>query len=286
MSRNSSRVGKTPTGDTDTPAPLTQNLETNDFSFIVPTELVDLPTGGRYYLEGHPLAGSDTIEIKQMTAKEEDMLTSRSLLKKGVALDRVLQSLVVDPAINTDTLFVGDRNALIVAARVSAYGTEYNTKVTCPACSTTQEYGFNLAQLESYTGEDMAAYVTTDHQNGVFTTILPKTNLEVTFKLLTGTDERRLLRGIEEDRKNKNVHERGVTRQLINMIVGVNGNTTAEAVNYLVNNIPSIDARHLRSAYKAANPNIDLTQHFECSACDYENDLEVPLSADFFWPDR
>lgn len=284
MSRNSSRVGKTPTGDTDTPAPLTQNLETNDFSFIVPTELVDLPTGGRYYPEGHPLAGSDTIEIKQMTAKEEDMLTSRSLLKKGVALDRVLQSLVVDPAINTDTLFVGDRNALIVAARVSAYGTEYNTKVTCPACGTTQEYGFNLTQLESYTGEDMAAYVTTDHQNGVFTTILPKTNLEVTFKLLTGTDERRLLKGIEEDRKNKNVHERGVTRQLINMIVGVNGNTTAEAVNYLVNNIPSIDARHLRSAYKAANPNIDLTQHFECSACDYENDLEVPLSADFFWP--
>ncbi len=284
MSRNSSRVGKTPTGDTDTPAPLTQNLETNDFSFIVPTELVDLPTGGRYYPEGHPLAGSDTIEIKQMTAKEEDMLTSRSLLKKGVALDRVLQSLVVDPAINTDTLFVGDRNALIIAARVSAYGTEYNTKVTCPACNATQEYGFNLAQLEPYTGEDIAAYVSTDHQNGVFSTILPKTNLEVTFKLLTGTDERRLLKGLEEDRKNKNVHERGITRQLINMIVGVNGNTSAEAVNYLVNNIPSIDARHLRSAYKAANPNIDLTQHFECNECDYENDLEVPLSADFFWP--
>jgi hypothetical protein len=68
------------------------------------------------------------------------------------------------------------------------------------------------------------------------------------------------------------------------MIVAVNGNTTTEAVNYVVENLHSTDARHIRSAYKAVNPNVDLTQHFECAECDYENDLEVPLTSDFFWP--
>ncbi len=284
MSRNSNRVGAPPQPESASTDQLITNSESNDFSFIVPTEFVELPSGGAYYASAHPLHGEDTIEIKQMTAKEEDMLTSRTLLKKGVALDRVIQSLIVNKSIDPNSLLVGDKNALIIAARISAYGNEYTTKVTCPACGTVQEYTFDLARVESTPAESDSAYISTDNTDGTFNTILPKTNLEVTFRLLTGADEKRLLRGIEDDRKNKNVHERGITRQLVNMIVAVNGNTTREAISYLVENIPSIDARHLRTAYKAASPNIDLSQHFECGNCDYENTLEVPLSADFFWP--
>ena len=284
MSRNSNRVGAPPQPESTAPDQLITNPESSDFSFIVPTEFVELPSRGVYYATSHPLHGEDTIEIKQMTAKEEDMLTSRTLLKKGVALDRVIQSLIVNKSIDPNSLLVGDKNALIIAARISAYGNEYTTKVTCPACGTAQEYTFDLAAVESTAADGDSSYITADNSDGTFTTILPKTNLEITFRLLTGADERRLLQGIESDRKNKNVHERGITRQLVNMIVAVNGNTTSQAINYLVENIPSIDARHLRSAYKAASPNIDLSQHFECGECDYENTLEVPLSADFFWP--
>ena len=284
MSRNSDRLGAHGKADSDAPQQVTQAHETNDFSFIIPSELVDLPTRGVYYSPTHPLHGSDAIELKQMTAKEEDMLTSRSLLKKGVALDRVIASLIKNKAIDPDSLFVGDRNAIIVAARISAYGNEYLTKVTCPACGTSQEYGFDLNHTHTYTGEDADAYVSADNGDGTFETILPKTGLTITFRLLRGVDERRYVAGMEQDRKNKNQPERTITRQLQNMIVAVNGNTTTEAVNYVVENIPSVDARHLRSAYKAASPNIDLTQHFECSACDFETDMEVPLSADFFWP--
>ena len=285
MSRNSDRMGAQTNADTSPTQQLIQNTETNDFSFIVPTELVDLPSQGAYYPEGHPLHGAETIEIKQMTAKEEDMLTSRTLLKKGVALERVLGSIIIDKGIHPDSLLVGDRNALIIAARVSAYGNDYNTTVTCPECGTSQEYGFDLNHANIYTGYTEPAYVNTNNNDGTFTTILPRTKLEVTFRLLNGADERRFVEGVEHDRKQKNTHERNITRQLVNMVVAVNGNTTSEAINYLVQNIPSIDARHLRSAYKEANPNVDLTQHFECSECDYENELEVPLSADFFWPD-
>jgi hypothetical protein len=79
---------------------------------------------------------------------------------------------------------------------------------------------------------------------------------------------------------------RNVTRQLSSMLVAANGDTSAQAINYLVGNLPSMDSRHLRLAYRETAPNVDLTQHFECSECDHEQDMEVPLSADFFWPDQ
>ena len=148
MSRNKDRLGGSQHQDTQPPA------QTGGFSFVVPTEFVELPSQGRFYPQGHPLHGQDSIEIRQMTAKEEDMLTSRTLLKKGVALDRVISSLIVNKAIDPDSLLVGDRNAIIISTRVSGYGNMYETKVSCPACGTTQEYSFDLNQANIYDGED------------------------------------------------------------------------------------------------------------------------------------
>ena len=127
MSRNKNRVGAQQP-DTTPPVPAVTNNEpaaAPAFSFVVPTEFIELPSGGKYYGEGHPLCGETTIEIKQMTAKEEDILTSGTLLKKGVALDRVIQSLIVDKRIDPDSMLVGDRNAVIIATRVSGYGNIY-----------------------------------------------------------------------------------------------------------------------------------------------------------------
>ena len=287
MSRNSDRIGgATQNQDVGPPQQVIQNAESNDFSFIVPTELVDLPSKGIFYPEGHPLKGNDTIEIKQMTAKEEDMLTSRSLLKKGIALDRVMQSLIVDKTIDPESILVGDRNAIMVATRISAYGSEYLTKVGCPSCGATQEYCFNLNNV-SMTDASNFEHIPEEvslTDDGTFVTTLPKTGLSVEFRLLTGNDENKQVKGIEMDRKARGQHEKNVTRLLSNIMVSINGNRTAQAINYVVQNIPSIDARHLRTVYRAVNPNVDMTQHFECSECDYEQDMEVPLTADFFWP--
>lgn len=255
------------------------------FSFVVPTEFVELPTGGRFYAEDHPLHGQDSVEIKQMTAKEEDMLTSRTLLKKGVALDRVIQSLIVDPRIDPDSLLVGDRNAIIVAMRVSGYGGEYNTTVGCPACGETQEHHFNLHEVGAYHGDDHGDLSIKSLGDGTFETILPKTQVTVAFRLMDGKDEKHLLRGMEQDRKKK-IPERAVTRQLASTLVSANGDTSIEALEYLLLNIPSMDARHIRQCYKAVAPNVDLTQDFACGECGHEQPMEVPLSAEFFWPDR
>ena len=281
MSRNRDRVGGTQHQDASPPP---QQTDTNHFAFVVPTEFVELPSQGKFYPEGHALRGVDTVEIRHMTAREEDMLTSRTLLKKGVALDRVIQSLIIDKSINPDTLLVGDRNAIIIATRASGYGNEYNTNVTCPACGTTQKYDFDLNAAVVYDGGKRTEMDVTDNEDGTFNVLLPKTNLTTTFRLLTGADEKRFVDGMEIDRKQK--QDRNVTRQLRNIIVAVNGDDSSEGISYLVENIPSIDSRYLRSAYRLSTPDIDLTQTFICEECDHEVDLEVPLSADFFWPDR
>ena len=285
MSRNKGRVGGNKKSANPPPQPAMNNEAGAPLSFVVPTEFVDLPTEGRFYPEGHPLHGQSCIELKQMTAREEDILSSRTLLKKGVALDRVIESIIIDKSIDPDSLFIGDRNAIIVATRVSGYGSDYSTKVTCPSCGTSTKYTFDLNEADVYTGEGASDLEIENHEDGTFTTKLPKTQLDVRFRLLVGRDEKGLVTAAQNARKRKGP-ENNITRQLSNMIVAVNEDSSAEAVNYLIHNIPSLDSMHLRMAYKLAAPNVDLTQYFECEECEYSQDMEVPLGAEFFWPDR
>jgi len=287
LSRNRDRVGS-PAQSADAPSPaVMQDTNTGGFSFVTPTEFVELPSEGRYYPEGHPLCGESSIEIRQMTAKDEDLLTSRTLIKKGIVLDRLIRNLVVDKSINTDSLLVGDRNAIIIAARVSGYGSEYATEVQCPECDETQTHEFDLNSAHITVGdvEKASELQTTFKENGTFETVLPRTGVTATFKLFDGEDERYMVNMILGNNKKKG-EDNLITRQLRRMIVAVDGNTTREALEYFVNNVPSVDSRHLRMVFKMVTPDIDLTQEFECVECDHAQQMEVPLSADFFWPDR
>jgi hypothetical protein len=252
---------------------------------VIPTEFVELPSQGRFYDENHPLHNQETIEIKQMTAKEEDLLTSRALLKRGIALDRVIESLIVDKSINHNTLLVGDRNAIMIAARISGYGSEYNTSIGCPSCAVKQQYSFNLFDSSIRPGAADEALSTKELGGGLFATVLPRTKFEVTFKILNGNDEKILLQQIENARK-RNKEENSVTRQLRLIVVAVNGDESPQAIEHFVANMPSLDAQHLRAAFSSATPNIDLTQFFNCEECGFDTELEVPLTADFFWPNR
>jgi hypothetical protein len=287
LSRNKNRVGGTKQPQPDNAPPqslMGGGTEATPFSFVVPTEFVELPSAGRFYNETHPLHQMTSVEIRHMTAKEEDMLTSRTLLKQGVALDRVIQSLIVDPTIKAENLLIGDRNAIIIATRMAAYGTNYVTQVVCPACGSAQEYDFNLTECGTYDGTDTANRDITPNDDGTFDVALPASGVTATMRLLTGADEKRFLNGIEADRKQK--RDRNITRQLRNIVVAVNGDASADALNYAVENLPAIDSRYLRASYRLMSPDIDLTQQFICEECDHAADMEVPLSADFFWPDQ
>jgi len=253
-------------------------------SFVTPTEHVELPSRGLFYPPNHPLHGEETIEIKHMTAKEEDILTSRSLLKKGIAIDRVLKNIILDTNIDANTLLTGDRNAIIMATRVAAYGADYKTSVTCPSCGETSKFNFTLDLDNVYYGEDASSLSLQKTDRGTFMVTLPVLEIDVEFKLMNGHDEKKIVKGMEKDQKSKGA-EHNITRQLQTMIVSVAGLEDPDSINMLIERMPTMDSRHLRSAYKLANPNVDTSQTFECPSCEYTQDMEVPMTADFFWPD-
>jgi rubredoxin len=251
------------------------------FSFVVPTEFVELPSEGRFYPESHPLHNQDVIEIKQMTAKEEDILTSQTLLKQGVALDRLLQSLIVDKRINPASLLSGDRSAIIVAARRSGYGSVYESQMNCPSCGTKQEFSFNLN--ESTVHQCALPEGVKDEGGGIFSLVLPRTKINVKLRLLTGQEEMEMLNDSNKRKKRKKA-ENNITSQLKKIVYSVNGVSDSRAINYFSENVPSSETKYIRDVYKAISPTTEMKDLFECQNCGFSKELEVPLNAEFFWP--
>ena len=281
MSRNNDlRTG--PKGNAGSEAPPSRM---NPLDFIAPTDHVELPSQGKCYPAHHPLHNKETIEINYMTAKEEDILTSRSLLKKGLAIERLIDSLITDKSINGRDLIVGDRNAILIAARAAAYGNDYDTKVTCPNCGTVSKYNFDLNESTVYNGDkwgDLDIELTAE---GLYKTTLPITQFEVEFRILNGKDEMDLVKSNQKKQK-QNAPESNISDQIKLFIVSVNGYTEAKVINHVVPKLPARDSIFLRNAYKACAPDVKISTDFTCPACEFEQELEVPFGADFFWPNR
>tara|TARA_E500000331_G_scaffold356473_1_gene414934 strand:- start:1420 stop:2301 length:882 start_codon:yes stop_codon:yes gene_type:complete len=281
-------TGATQDASTETPTAALNSATVPEsgspFSFVAPTEYVELPSRGDFYPEGHILNGVETVEIRQMTAKDEDILTSRALLKKGVALDKMINNLLVDKRINPDDMMIGDKNAIIVAARASGYGPEYTTRVTCPNCAEASENTFDLSQVGITEAADGLPGVT--REGPYFNIELPQSKVVVKVKMMTGRDEQRFARNNRINKKAGVNNQITLTSQMRNFIVSANGDSTAKNLAYLVDHMPARDSRFLRTMYKAITPNVDMTQTFECPECDYTSELEVPFTTDFFWPDR
>ena len=280
--KNQDRTGAVPdqTPPIDT---LTETTENSPLSFVTPTEFVELPTKGAYYPEDHPLHGQDTVEIRYMTAKDEDILASKTLLKKGLAVDRFLQNVIVDKRVRVEDLLIGDKNAIIVAARITGYGSQYEAKITCPACQETDDQSFDLEEVGINDATDTDEIENTG--NGTFKVTVPKSGVEVEFRALTSRDERALSQ-MTETKRRKKLPESLLTDQLKQFIVSVNGSDDRTHINKFINSMPTMDSHFLRVAYRNAVPNVDLAQTFTCSACSYEAEMEVPFTAEFFWPKR
>ncbi len=276
------RTGAVP--QAEAPTPETTSVR-SPMHFVAPTEFVDLPSKGLGYDSSHPMHGQDTIEIRYMTAKDEDILTSKTLLKKGIAIERLLDNIIVNKNFKASSLLVGDRNAIIIAARISGYGADYVTRVSCPACGDTSDFNFDLTNTKTHEttlDENLGVSQTPE---GNFKVTMPLSKYEVHFKLLKGKDEIYLSQLSTNKAKGK-LLESALTDQYKRMIVSVAGYTEQEVINQFVNNLPTRDSRFLRSCYKAVNPDVKVIDDYSCTACGFEQELEVPFGADFFWPDR
>lgn len=284
MSRmNENRLGMVPEDMGISPPP-TVHRQASSLEFVTPTDFVELPSNGKFYPVGHVLHNQDVLEIKHMTTKEEDILTSVTLLKKGIALDRMLQSLILDSRILVDDLLVGDKNALIIAARISGYGALYETATVCPSCAQSQEYSFDLEEFKNvFPSEEFLKenkIQVTEQSTFLFT--IPKSDLEVEVRLGTSQDEKTLSL-ITEHKKKRNLPETPTTDVLRTIIVSVNGVSDTGEINGFINNMPTSYSRHIRRMHQKVTPSVNLESHFECAHCDHEGPLEVPLSVDFFW---
>jgi hypothetical protein len=253
----------------------------NKLNFVTPTEIVELPSKGKFYPQGHPLHGQQEIEIKFMTAKEEDILTNKSLLRKGVAIDKMLQSLLTNPGLRVDDLLIGDKNAILLASRISAYGADYSVQVTCPACEQKQKQEFDLSNImskEIKEKEVPSSVSQTGHGTFLFT--LPRSKVQVEFRLMTSADESKIAKQVISKKEVENVS----TGQLKTCILSVNGMYDPQSIREVSDNMIASDARALRNIIKELTPEVDMTQNFSCENCDHEEELEVPLTAEFFWP--
>jgi len=246
----------------------------------VPTEVIELPSKGWFYPQGHPLA-SGRIEMRYMTAKEEDILTSQNLIKQGVVIDKLLQALIVDK-FNYSDLLVIDKNALFIAARVLGYGKDYEVEVACPACGEKSRHTVDLTTFES---KEIDFDKFTKGQNAIEFT-LPASKKTLTLKFLTHGDEKAIedeLKGLKKMNALTKVDSELTTRMKY-IITAVDGNPDAVTSSF-VNSMLAVDSLALRKYLKEITPDIDTTFSYVCPHCGHENEkIQVPIDVSFFWP--
>lgn len=275
MRNNQDRLASSATPDPVEPATTQKN---SLFDFVTPTEFVDLPTRGRFYSEDHPLQNKEMVEIRFMTAKEEDILTSRTLLKNGLAIDRLISSILIDKSVDVGTLYVADKNAIMVASRITGFGPDYATRTTCPACSTPLTYTFDLNECRPYYGSDDIELSSA----GTFSVKLPRTDVTAEIKLLNASEEVKLTK-LAENKTKRKLPETTLTDQLKAIIVSLNGQTERSVINRFVDIMPAQDSRFLRKEYVKAAPGVEMKNDFTCSSCGHEQEVDIPLTVDFFW---
>ena len=235
----------------------------------IPTEQVTLPSKGLLYPEDNPLS-KGVVEIKYMTAKEEDILTNQGYIQKGNVLDKLLESLIVSE-INLDDLIVGDKNAILIAARVLGYGGDY--KFTLAG----KEQSIDLSELDNKHFDESA--ITKGKNQFEFT--LPHSENKITFKILTGHDEKKMdaeLKGLKKLSPNASPE---LTTRLKYIITSVNGDDSVKTIRDFVDNyLLARDSRALREHIKSVQPDVDLTY-----VSDSGEGATIPINLNFFWPE-
>ena len=252
----------------------------NPEKYQFPTEEVTLPSKGLLYPEGHPLR-SGKVNMKYMTAKEEDILTNQNLIKNGTVIDKLLQSLVVDP-INVEDLLIGDKNAILVAARILGYGQDYTFKYPHPTTGDEEEVTIDLTEADDKVIDESKMI----EGKNEFEFELPTSKMLLTFKLLTQADDKKIdaeLKGLKKINKNNNPE---LTTRLKHIIQSVDGDRTQKTIRDFVDKqFLARDARAFRKYIESIQPDIDLKFDLTFSDGTVIEDIIVPIGIKFFWPD-
>jgi hypothetical protein len=253
-----------------------------DFNLDIPVELVPVPSNGKVYPKSSSLYNRDSIEIRSMTTREEDILTSKALLKKGTVITELIRSCLVDKTVDPVSMLVGDRNALMVAIRITGYGHEYDAEVTCgnDECAQNLKRTFNLAELPI---QRLEIEPIVEGEN-LFEFMLPHTKKLVKFRFLTGLDEEDINVTLEKQKKLNLQSSSTVTTNLLHTLVSVDGIDNRAKVAQFVRMMPARDSLMLRNYIRDNEPGIRMKQETTCPACGHEEVVSIPLGVTFLWP--
>ena len=251
-------------------------------NYDFPTEVIELPSQGKVYPEGHPLSNG-TVEIKYMTAKEEDILASQNLIRKGVVLDKLFESVVVEPGLDIGDIFIGDKNAILLATRVLGYGADYQVEVTDPFTGELQKVTIDLSKIQI---KDLD--VNKLSSDNLYEFELPISKKKVKIKLLTHKDELAINADIQAMNrlvKGKDVVSQDVSTRLRYMVQEVDGNNERGFINkWVQNSLLARDSRALRNFVKEISPDLDLKYEFTSEITGETEALDIPFGIGFFYP--
>jgi len=237
-----------------------------------PTEVIDLPSKGHFYSKDSPLS-SGQVEIKYMTAREEDILTSVNLIQKGLAIDKLLESLIVNDDINIKDILIGDKNAIMIASRVLGYGKEYIVNVDG------KEVTVDLTYLKDKEFDSSGF----EKGKNEFPFTLPNSKRNITFKILTWGDDESIEKELEALEKVGAEIKNEMTTRLKRRITSVDGDNTPSVINNFVDNeFLAVDSLAFRQYADDITPDVDMTYYYTMDG--EEKEIVVPMTTQFFWP--
>jgi len=257
-----------------------KNVMKNEFGWEIPYESVPLPSQGIIYNPDTTLYNTDVLQIKAMTAKEEDILSSQAFMKEGTVIENLLKSCLIDKSFDVNDLIAGDRNALMISIRITGYGSDYNMTHSCSHCGHSNKVTAKLSEL----GIKRISTKPIEPGKNLFEFVLPVTGKKIKYKFMTGHDDK------EEEIKQKRREALGfkvdnkVTSFLENVIVEVDGITDKNKITHFVRNMPAMDSRKLRLHINENEPGIDMSWEYSCSSCTGNNKIGLPITTEFFWP--
>ncbi|MCK9430067.1 MAG: hypothetical protein M0R17_08695 [Candidatus Omnitrophica bacterium] len=240
-------------------------------------EDVELNSKGKCYPEDNPLS-IGTIQMRYMTAADEDILTNQNFIQKNTVLDKLLQALIVSD-INIDDLVLGDKDGLLLAARIFAYGKLYQPEIECPNCKRKTTLDVDLTQFNSKEIDFELL-----NRDNVYKFELPQCKKEIKFKLLTSGDDKQIEEEIKRSKK-VGIPTNETIIGLKHIIISIDGITEKQSITKQLNTILATDIRSLRQYIQTINPGVDLNLDFECSDCGFESRISLPMKVQFFWPD-
>ena len=256
-----------------------------------PTEIIDLPSKGIPYPEGHPLT-SGKVEMKYMTAKEEDILTTQSYITQGTVLDKLFKALIVSngegKSVKYNDILVGDKNAVMVAARVLSYGKDYEINIPDPFNNgETQRETIDLTAIEDL---PLHKEITKYPNSQEFEFELPVSKKRIKFKLMTHGMERKVEYALKDlkklQKRTKDDTDRTMSTRLKHLITEIDGEKDSKFIsNFIDNHMLALDSRAFRKYVKDLTPDIDLAYNFVSNETGDEKEMEIPIEVSFFWPD-